>query len=54
MRDENLLLKDIRMALDRIDSSKRGVSYEEFAANDVKHHLSPLRTESCIDAGEER
>jgi uncharacterized protein with HEPN domain len=54
MRDESLLLKDIHMALDRIDSSTRGMSYEEFAADDVEHHLSPLRTESFIDAGEER
>jgi uncharacterized protein with HEPN domain len=34
MRDEPLLLKDIRMALDRIDSYTRGMSYEEFAADE--------------------
>jgi uncharacterized protein with HEPN domain len=34
MRDEHLLLKDIRMALDRIDSYTRGMSYEEFAADE--------------------
>jgi len=33
MRDERLLLKDIRMALDRIDSSTRGMSCEEFAVD---------------------
>jgi uncharacterized protein with HEPN domain len=34
MRDEYLLLKEIRLALDRIDSSTRGMSYEEFAADE--------------------
>ena len=34
MRDEHLLIKDICMALDRIDSYTRGMSYEEFAADE--------------------
>ena len=34
MRDEPLLLKDIRMAPDRIDSYTRGMSYEKFAADE--------------------
>jgi uncharacterized protein with HEPN domain len=34
MRDEHLLLKDIRTALDRIDSYTRGMSYEEFAVDE--------------------
>ena len=34
MRDGNLLLKDIHMALDRIDSYTRDMSYEEFSADD--------------------
>ena len=34
MRDEPLLLKDIRMALDRIDSYTLGMSYEEFTADE--------------------
>jgi len=42
------------MALDRIDSSPQGMSYEEFAADELERHLRPLRTESFIDAGEEQ
>ena len=34
MKDEFLLLKDIRTALDRIDSFTRGMSYEEFAVDE--------------------
>ena len=34
MRDEHLLFKDIRMALDRIDSYTRGMSYAEFASDE--------------------
>jgi uncharacterized protein with HEPN domain len=34
MRDEHLLIKDICMALDRIDSYTRGMSYGEFAADE--------------------
>ena len=34
MRDGNLLLKDIHMALDRIDSYTRDMSYEEFSADE--------------------
>jgi uncharacterized protein with HEPN domain len=34
MRDEHLLLKDIHMAPDRIDSYTRSMSYEEFSADE--------------------
>ena len=34
MRDKNLLLKDILIALDRIDSYTRGMNYATFAADE--------------------
>jgi uncharacterized protein with HEPN domain len=34
MRDKHLLLKDILIALDRIDSYTRGMNYETFAADE--------------------
>lgn len=34
MRDERLLLKDILIAIDRIDTYTKGMSYESFAADE--------------------